>query len=112
MVSELDDIMESIHLILSTHPGERVMQPQFGCYLKRLVFEKVDNSLAVRINEVIADALLHFEPRVKFIKAEMLQTDELNGVIMIQVNFSVVITNTRHNIVYPFYFTEGTNVQD
>ncbi len=112
MVSDLDDIMESIQLILETYPGERVMQPQFGCYLKRLVFEKNDASLVLRINETIADALLHFEPRIKFIDVELLGTDELAGVITLQINFTVVITNTRHNIVYPFYFSEGTNVTE
>lgn len=112
MVSELDDIKESIHLILETFPGERIMQPEFGCYLKRLVFEKIDQSLAIRINEVVASALLQFEPRVKFINAEILNTDEIGGMIMLQINFSIIITNTRHNIVYPFYFTEGTNVSE
>lgn len=112
MVSELDDIRESIYLILETFPGERIMQPEFGCYLKRLVFEKIDNSLAVRINETIGNALLYFEPRVKFHNVELMNTDELAGIIMLQINFSVIATNTRHNIVYPFYFTEGTNVSD
>jgi len=112
MVSELDDIRESIYLVLETFPGERIMQPEFGCYLKKLVFEKIDNSLAVRINETIGNALLHFEPRVKFSNVELMNTDELAGIIMLQINFSVITTNTRHNIVYPFYFTEGTNVSD
>ena len=112
MVSELDDIRESIYLILETYPGERVMQPEFGCYLKRLVFEKIDTSLTVRINEAIGKALLHFEPRIKFINAEVVNRNDLEGIITLQINFSVIITNTRHNIVYPFYFTEGTNVAD
>lgn len=110
MVSELEDISESIYLILETFPGERIMQPAFGCYLKRLVFEKLDESLVVQINEVIAKALLYFEPRVKFINAEVISTDNIAGFINLRVNFTVIITNTRHNIVYPFYFTEGTNV--
>jgi phage baseplate assembly protein W len=112
MVSELDDIRQSIYLILETFPGERVMQPEFGCYLKRLVFEKIDNSLTVRINETIGKALLHFEPRIKFINVEVVNTNELEGILTLMINFSVIITNTRHNIVYPFYFTEGTNVAD
>lgn len=112
MVSELDDIKESIHLILETFPGERVMQPDFGCYLKRLVFEKRDSTLLVRINETIGKALLHFEPRIKFINVEIANTNDLDGIITLSINFSVIITNTRHNVVYPFYFTEGTNVVD
>ena len=110
MVSELQDIEESIRIILDTFPGERIMQPEFGCYLKRLVFEKIDAALIQQINETIGKALLNFEPRVKFINCEVLNTDDINGILTLRINFSLIITNTRHNIVYPFYITEGTNV--
>lgn len=110
MVSELQDIEQSIRIILETFPGERVMQPEFGCFLKRLVFEKIDAALILQINETIGKALLNFEPRIKFINCEVVNTDDVNGVLNIVINYTVIITNTRHNIVYPFYITEGTNV--
>lgn len=111
MVSDTDDIGESIRIILDTFPGERVMQPEFGCFLKRLVFEKIDTALVMQINDVIGKALLNFEPRVKFINAEVVQRNDDEGYLLIRIHYTVIITNTRHNIVYPFYFTEGTNVQ-
>ncbi len=111
MVSDTDDISESIRIILDTYPGERLMQPEFGCFLKRLVFEKVDSALITQINDVIAKALLNFEPRIKFINSEVIQRNDSEGVLLIRINYTIIITNTRHNIVYPFYFTEGTNVQ-
>jgi len=110
MVSDLADIEQSIRIILDTYPGERVMQPEFGCFIKRFVFEKIDNSLMLKINEEIDRALLYFEPRIKFIDAEIIEQDDNNGILFIRINFSVIITNTRYNIVYPFYFNEGTNV--
>lgn len=108
--SDLADIEESIRIILDTYPGERIMQPEFGCFIKRFVFEIIDQSLIMKINEEIERALLNFEPRVKFIDTEVIKQDDHNGVLIIRINFSVIITNTRYNIVYPFYFTEGTNV--
>jgi len=55
--------------------------------------------------------LLNFEPRVNFIDAKIIDRDELDGVLHIQVNYKIIITNTRHNIVFPFYLQgEGTNV--
>ncbi len=110
MVSAIEDIKESIRIILDTFPGERIMQPEFGCYIRRLVFERNGESLLVKINEVIYRALLNFEPRVKFINAEIMEQDFESGLLRISIHFSVIITNTRHNIVYPFYFSEGTNV--
>lgn len=110
MVSDITDIEESIRILLSTTPGERIMQPEFGCNLKLLIFEKTDSTLIARLNHIIYHALLNFEPRVTFIDTEVLTRDDLDGILSIQVNFRVIITNTRHNIVFPFYLLEGTNV--
>ncbi|TDX01278.1 GPW/gp25 family protein [Dinghuibacter silviterrae] len=110
MASDQEDIEESIRIILSTTPGERIMQPTFGCNLHRFVFEKIDAALVAELNHVIFNALLDFEPRVNFLGAEVIQQDELDGVLHLRIDYSIIITNTRHNMVYPFYYTEGTNV--
>lgn len=110
MVSDQEDIEESIRIILGTTPGERVMQPTFGCNLNRFVFEKVDASLVTELNHLLYNALLDFEPRINFIGAEVLRREALDGVLHIRIDYSIVITNTRHNMVYPFYYTEGTNL--
>jgi phage baseplate assembly protein W len=90
------------------------MQPEFGSNLKRLVFEKNDESLKALIHEAIDKALLNFEPRINFISTEIIEHEEdfLNGFVKLVITFSVIITNTRYNIVYPFYFNEGTNVKE
>jgi phage baseplate assembly protein W len=110
MVSNAEDIEESIRLIINTTPGERMMQPEFGCNIKKLVFEKIDSNLVGELNHLVAQALLDFEPRVNFINAEIVQRNELDGILYIRVHYSIVITNTRHNIVFPFYLVEGTNM--
>lgn len=110
MVSNEEDIAESIFVILNTTPGERIMQPEFGCDLKRLVFEQLDDSLQSALNFMIYHALLNFEPRIHFINAEIVNRENLDGVLYVRVNYSIIITNTRHNIVFPFYLIEGTNI--
>src|SRR3954471_24329915 len=110
MVSDIRDIEESIRIILSTTPGERIMQPEFGCDLKRLVFEKIDSTLIASLDHLIYHALLNFEPRITFINTEVLSSDDLDGQLHIRINFKVIITNSRHNIVFPFYLLEGTNI--
>lgn len=112
MVSELEDIIQSMRIILGTIPGERVMQPTFGCQLRRMVFERVDTAFINELNDIIRMALLSFEPRVKFLAAEVLEENTLEGKVVVDISFSVIITNTRHNIVYPFYFLEGTNISE
>jgi hypothetical protein len=111
LVSDVEDIAESIRIILATIPGERVMQPTFGCPLNRLVFEKVDAVMIAEMNHMIRFALLEFEPRINFISADVLDREDLDGIIHIALHYSIVITNTRHNLVFPFYLLgEGTNL--
>lgn len=110
MVSDILDIEDSIMIILSTTPGERIMQPEFGCDLKRLVFETIDSTLLASLDHLIYHALLNFEPRITFLSTEVLNLDNPDGRLLIQINFKVIITNSRHNIVFPFYLLEGTNV--
>jgi phage baseplate assembly protein W len=110
MASDLTDIEESIRIILGTTPGERMMQPQFGCQIKRVVFEQISSNLVMEINHVIGNALLNFEPRIKFLQAVFLDDVNMEGLVHIRIDYSIITTNTRHNIVYPFYIAEGTNV--
>ncbi|HLT19396.1 MAG TPA: GPW/gp25 family protein [Thermomicrobiales bacterium] len=59
-----DNVRESIRLILLTEPGERVMREEFGCGLRRFLFEP--NTVRTRelIRERVARAITLWEPRV------------------------------------------------
>lgn len=111
MSSDEDDIRESLNILLSTSPGERVMQPAYGCGLKALIFENVSESTLTEIKDAIERAVLFFEPRINLESIEV-NTDEINnGLMKIQLNYTIRTTNTRSNMVYPYYFLEGTNVR-
>jgi phage baseplate assembly protein W len=111
MVSDIKDIKESIFIILSTTPGERIMQPEFGCNLNQLTFEINDSTLIAKFEHTIYHALLNFEPRVNYIDTRIVNRDVLDGTLYLQINFKIITTNTRHNMVFPFYLRgEGTNV--
>lgn len=104
------DIQSSIRIILNTYPGERLMQPNFGCTLFRMNFESVDEGSITQIGEIIRVALLHFEPRILFENVEVVENNVSEGVIILRLNYKVIITNTRSNIVFPYYILEGTNL--
>lgn len=110
MVAGVTDIEESISIILKTIPGERLMHPHFGCSLHRLVFERTDIMFINEMNRMIYQALLNYEPRIKDVNAEIVNRQDLDGIVHVQISYTIITTNTRHNIVFPFYFTEGTNV--
>jgi len=104
------DIAESIFILLSTTPGERVMNPEYGCDLQSMVFQTMSKSNQARIKDMINTAILYFEPRVKVMGIEVNQPNKLEGKVDISIDFMIKGTNSRKNMVYPFYLTEGTDV--
>ena len=42
MLMDEEDIKSSLEILLSTRPGERIMQPLFGCNLDEMVFEEIN----------------------------------------------------------------------
>lgn len=107
MISDEDDIRSSLQILLSTTVGERRMQPKYGCNLQKLVFEPADATLQAYIKDLIRTAILYFEPRI-VLNALTLEAEPLGGRIEIVLTYTVAATNTRFNLVYPFYLTEGT----
>jgi uncharacterized protein len=111
MVADEEDIAESLRVLLSTVPGERIMQPAYGCGLHAMVFETVNESTLTELKDIIERSVLFFEPRITLESVDI-DTDELlEGSLKIQLNYTVRKTNTRSNIVYPFYYLEGSQVR-
>ncbi len=110
MVSEEKDISESLMILLSTRPGERVMNPLYGCNLDDLLFESLNLTLKTYVADLIETAILYFEPRIDLEKVEINENNDLEGELLIELKYVVRSTNTRRNLVYPFYRGEGTDV--
>lgn len=110
MVSLDADIKESLAILLATAPGERVMQPSFGCGLKGMVFENINESMVTELKDLIERAILFFETRISLDEITIDAEDVYEGLIRINIHYTISSINTRSNIVYPFYFQEGTEV--
>ena len=109
MVEKETDIVQSLHILLTTNLGERVLQPRYGCNTERLLFEPLDTTLQTYMQDLIESAILWFEPRIKLEKVTLTATPE-EGRIDISIDFMVKTTNSRHNFVYPFYQNEGIEI--
>jgi hypothetical protein len=110
VVADEEDIKQSLQIILGTIPGERVMFPTFGCAIRKFVFESYDPTHISMLKDSIYDAILFNEPRVKLEKIEIKDDTQIYGLIHIHIYYTIIITNTRNNIVFPFYLKEGTNL--
>ena len=110
MVEHEDDIRESLRILLSTTPGERIMRPDYGCGLRRLVFDVINESVLAEIQDLIRRAVLFFEPRITLESVEFDTGRAMEGCLDVLIDYSIRGTNTRSNLVYPFYLREGTHV--
>lgn len=110
MISEEEDIKSSLEILLSTRLGERIMLPSYGCNLDELLFENLDRTLITYIVDLIKTAILYHEPRIDVKKIGISETEPLEGKLIIEIDYVVRATNSRTNMVFPFYKEEGTNI--
>ena len=102
MLQAEDDIKSSLQILLSTALGERVMQPKFGCNMDEMVFENLDTTLKTEMKNRVETAILYFEPRIDLQNVELTQI-AMEGLVSIDINYLIRATNTRGNLVFPFF---------
>jgi phage baseplate assembly protein W len=109
VTSDIRDIEQSLTILLSTRPGERVMRPDFGCGLEDMLFEPANLSLITYIKDLIHKAILYHESRVDLENIDI-RTDGgvLDGRIEVVVTLRVRSSNGRFNYVYDYYKREAT----
>ena len=106
MVSDADDVHQSLQILLATSQGERPMQEDFGGSLDSVLFEEMNPSLASRVTSLVYDAILDHEPRVELRAVDVTTADEA-GVLRIAIDYGIRGTNSRFNMVFPFYLNEA-----
>jgi phage baseplate assembly protein W len=109
MVQDEEDINQSLKILLSTIKGERIMVPEYGSNMEDLLFEPLTVSFAKRMSAAIERAILFHEPRIKTDDISFRQDTE-EGLVELKIEYTIIATNSRRNIVYPYYKNEGTDI--
>jgi phage baseplate assembly protein W len=108
MVSGDLDIQESLFILLSTTLGERVMLAAYGSQINQMVFQALNNSLTNQLIYLIRQAILQWEPRITVNSIDVSAVNSFTGYCSISIIYTINQTNTRSNMVYPFYMQEAT----
>lgn len=111
LVSDYTDIEQSLHILLSTSLGERVLQPEYGCNLTDYLFEGLNSTLIGIIKHKVQTAILYYEPRIAVDNVEVTADDSfdlIEGKFTITVSYTVPETNSRFNYVYDYYLNEAS----
>lgn len=111
MAEDEQDIRESLQILLGTRIGERIMRPTYGTNLDRLMFDAIDVSMVATLEKDLEFAIALFESRITLKELSVLQDQQLEGRLLIVVDYVIDKTNTRNNLVYPFYINEATERQ-
>lgn len=102
-----ESIRESIMIILGTAKGERVMRPDFGCGIDELVFASNNTATETLVAYYVNEALLKWEPRIEVTNVTSMPDKKEENRLNINIEYIIKTTNTRKNLVYPFYLERG-----
>lgn len=103
-----ENVEKSVRMILGTAKGERVMRPEFGCEIHDLVFSSLSPTTLNRIEDSVRTALVRWEPRIDVENVDAAPAPSEPGKVLIDIEYWVESTNSRSNVVYPFYLQEGS----
>jgi len=110
LVSDEEDIRQSLNILLSTSLGERVMQPRYGCNLNDYLFEPLSSSMIGFIKDRVESSILIYESRIVVEKIEVTDDgsfDLIEGRFIISVEYTIPGTNSCFNYVFDYYKNEA-----
>lgn len=98
-----ENVEQSLRILLLTEIGQRVMRSDFGCKAPRLVFSPGSIQYLRLLETTVREAVRDWEPRIELedVRAETDPAAEER--VIVSISYKVRQTNTRNNIVFPFY---------
>ena len=104
-------VKESLYLILMTQTTERLVRPSFGSEIMSYTFMDTGTTMMSIFRRNITETILAQEPRISDVDVSM-EYRENQGAIIISINYLVAATNSRDNLVFPFYLDRGQNLDE
>lgn len=102
-VSDQASIQDCLLVLLQTATGERVMRPDLGTTAPTLVFAPGSPANLRLLENSITDAIQAYEPRVELDSVVAEPTPGQENQVVVSVNYQIRRTNTKANLVFPFY---------
>jgi uncharacterized protein len=101
------DVRESLAILFATEPGERVMRADYGGGLRPMLFAEMDQELVSALRARVTTAVLLHEPRVRPELVEIADDPAAPGVLLVSLHYTIRGSNSRYNLVFPFYLREA-----
>jgi uncharacterized protein len=97
------NVEQSLRILLLTQLGERVMRPAFGTAAPRLVFAPGSLQFLSLLETTVREAVRDFEPRIDLDAVDAEADPEEENRVTVSIAYRVRRSNSRFNLVFPFY---------
>lgn len=105
-------VKESVYLILMTNQGERWLEPDFGSQMLNYTFMDTSLTMLRILSDNLRDLILRLEPRISSVDIQI-DPQAARDCLVINVIYQVAATNSRDNLVFPFYLNnQGEEIQN
>ncbi len=106
-VSGDDSVRQAILLLISTRRGERVMRPDYGCDIHKLLFAPNDGTTAGLAIYYVRRALDRWEPRIDVIDIDAGPDPASLERLVIALAYRIRVTNRTGTLTFSFDLTGG-----
>lgn len=105
------DIQASLRILFGTRPGERLLRPAYGLDPSELLFEPLSTTLRNLLADRIETTILVHEARIRVLELVVDDSRAFEGVLTIRLDYAVRSTNSRFNLVFPYYRDDASELR-
>ena len=109
-ISAEESVKQAIYLILMTQVSERPLRPDFGSSLMGYTFMDINANSIGWVTRSIKEQITRQEPRVSDVDV-ITDATSRSGVVLFDIRYRVIATNSEGNLVFPFY-TGGNTAEE
>tara|TARA_B100001063_G_C16749874_1_gene549663 strand:- start:962 stop:1387 length:426 start_codon:yes stop_codon:yes gene_type:complete len=89
--TSLEQSQHNIRNLILTYPGERAQQPEFGCRLRELLFEQLNDELPIRIEEEVRRSISQWLPYINVVTVDTLTDEGDKNRVFVQVQYTTTL---------------------
>lgn len=111
MSADEADIEASLRILFGTRPGERFLRPTYGLDMAALLFEPLTTTQQKLVADRIEVAILVHEARIRVLDLVVDDSEAREGKLTIRLDYCVRTTNSRFNLVFPYYLNDASELR-
>ena len=96
-----DQIKSNLINLLLTYKGERILNPNFGADLPRLIFDQITEETLSKIQNQIITSVTTYIPEITLTNIQI-NPDIDNNNLSINISYQIILSGVQDNIIIDF----------